>query len=296
MCCDFYVFKEPMMQYCQAVKLFLMLLLYSSGVHSQEDDPTKKFAQGFARGSIVGILEVAVNQPLGTIKNDLQRGKKPSCNVPHLYRGFCVNAAGMAPATALQMGSFELFKYGLQDDNSQTLPENKKLCAAVGTGAFSSTVISPCELVEVQQQKNKAALGQTMRKIKNEHGMRIFVRGMGSAAFCEIGFTTGYLAAGPFLDQRCIDAGLSEPLAAIASGSCAGFVAAGITHPIDTIKTKLQADLGKEQYKNAWDVYQNNSTRSLYSGFTPRTARIIVATTVMSAVNKKLEKIMENKQ
>lgn len=285
------------MNYCHVVKMLCgAVLLCASGMRGMEDDTAKKFAQGLVRGSVAGVLEVAVDQPLVTIKNDLQRGKQPSFRPAHLYRGFGVNAGSMMPITAMQMGAFELFKHGLQDENRQNLSDSKKLFAATGAGALSAAASGPSELLMVQQQKNKATLRKTFSGVKKNYGTRVFARGMTSAAFRDGGFTGGYLAGGPALSNKFADAGLSEPLATVAGGACAGLVAAGVTHPADTIKTKLQADLAKEFYKNAWDVYTKEDMRTLYAGFTPRATRVVMATTVMGAVNKKLEKMMLSNQ
>lgn len=281
-----------MMNYCHAVKMLCgAVLLFTSGLHSAEDGTTKKFAQGLVRGSIAGVLEVAIDQPLVTIKNDWQQGKKASFKLSHLYRGFGVNAGSMAPITAVQMSFYELFKHGLQDENSQSLPDNKKLLAATLSGSVSAGVSSPSELLMIQQQKNKATLGKTMNMVIKVHGPKVFLRGIAPTMFRDGGFTAGYLAGGPALSDKFIDAGLPEPLATVAGGTCAGLIAAGVTHPADTTKTKLQADLAKKYYKNAWDVFTKEGIRELYAGFTPRATRVVMATIVMGSV-KKLEEIM----
>ncbi len=283
------------MNYSHALNMLCAaVLLCASRAHSMEDDTAKNFVQGLVRGSVTGIVEVVVDQPLVDMKNRLQRGEKLSLRPTDLYRGFGVNAGSMMPITAVQMGAFELAKRGLQDEQRQDLSDSKKLLAATGAGAFSASVGGPSELLMIQQQKNKATLAATFSAVKKQYGFRIFKRAISCAAVRDGGFTAGYLAGGPALSKKLTDAGLHEPLATVAGGAAAGLVAAGVTHSADTIKTKLQADLAKERYTNVRDVYRQETMRTLYAGFTPRATRVIMATTVMSAVNKELEKMMVN--
>ncbi len=285
------------MNYCHVIKMLCAaVLLFSPGMRGMEDDAGKQFAQALVRGGATGGFEVLCNQPLVTIKNDLQQGKQLSFRPTHLYRGLGVNAGSMMPITAVQMGAFELLKHCFYDENSQSLSDSEKLLAATGAGAISAGVSGPSELLMVQQQKNKATLGQTMCAVKKNYGVRVFARGMRFAAVRDGVFTGGYLAGAPALGSKFADAGLPEPLDALAGGACAGLVAAGVTHPADTIKTKLQADLAKESYKNARDVYAKEDMRTLYAGFTPRATRVVMATTVMGVVNKELEKMMRSNQ
>ncbi len=55
-------------------------------------------------GVASGVLEVAVDQPLVSAKNERQKGNKIPRSAKVLYAGFGANAFGMALVTGLQAG------------------------------------------------------------------------------------------------------------------------------------------------------------------------------------------------
>lgn len=61
----------------------------------------------------------------------------------------------------------------------------------------------------------------------------------------------------------------------------AGVVAAVVTHPADTIKTRLQGDYQGKRYKGVLDVVKEGG---LFKGLAARGTRVIVGVCVISNV------------
>jgi 4-hydroxy-L-threonine phosphate dehydrogenase PdxA len=67
-----------------------------------------------------------------------------------------------------------------------------------------------------------------------------------------------------------------KPLAAGVTGACmAGALSAIITHPVDTAKTKIQADMAGTQYPSAISAMKQMwKEKGMFRGALPRTMRI----------------------
>jgi hypothetical protein len=163
-------------------------------------------------------------------------------------------------------------------------------------GAVSATVSSPAELIMLWQQNKGTNILTTTREIMAQSPLRIY-RGFIPTAARDGGLSVGYLAL-----AETIRVGFVAPLfpqdsnlpPAILSGIIAGVFAAIVTHPFDTLKTDLQADITKQRFNGlftalAWRMKSTSSGgsgrwTSLYKGFEPRAVRVISGVTIMSII------------
>lgn len=246
-------------------------------------------------GMASGVLEVAVDQPLVTMKNELQKDGKLNFSARVLYGGFRANATGMALVTAVQAAVNNALKGLWQpSENAEAL----KFASASAAGAASALVACPSELVMDRQRENEKAYeagkrqrptySRTVSELTREWGFSGLYRGLLPTMVRDSGFTVAYAAGAPYLKER-LRPYLGEWMATAVSGATAGLAGALATHPFDTWKTWRQAGLAHE----AWQGSLKKSLQSLYKGFVPRATRVVMATTLLAEASSQLAELMQ---
>lgn len=261
-------------------------------VSSQQLVVHKNIARDVFIGSLTGIAEVCVDQPLIYIKNMLQQGNKISLSPRVLYRGFGVNIACMAPTTAVQFGIDGLLKkYMPGSDKGITTAR-----AAIA-GAASALVSTPTELVVLYQQNKGLNAIKTVSELVLHNGASGLYRGLCAKAlrdsiFC-MGLLSMYPACEQYIQKNCIN---NRLVASVASGVIAGGVTAAISHPFDTISTVMQSHHGSYNrinfYKTVQALYKKDGTQGFFKGVGARAMRVALALALMNNVKTVLEKAL----
>ena len=120
-------------------------------------------------GGISGIVEVCCTQPTVAVKNALQESRPIQFTPRFMYTGLVVNAATIAPITAVQFGANKALTPFFADKNGALSPA-MKLATAGSAGMISSLVSGPAELVMIQQQRFNATLGGTFKSLLSQKG------------------------------------------------------------------------------------------------------------------------------
>ena len=248
-----------------------------------EEETTERLSlspmENLAVGAAGGLLETSVQMPLITLKLCMQEGRPLPTTLPAWYRGIAVQAGTVAPITAIQFMVNGLLQSLVRRGDQRELTDGETVATAAGAGAISALVYGPVDLVTIQQQKLHRNPFQTFGHIITEFGFAGFFRGFGSCAVREAVYTAGYLGLAPVFTARLTHT-LSfyhdKPLAAGITGACvAGALSAIITHPVDTAKTKIQADMTGTQYSSASStIKQMWKEKEMFRGVLPRTMRI----------------------
>jgi len=207
-------------------------------------------------------------QPLHTLKNFAQDGRRLPLNPAVWYRGWTAGVLMCVPMTVVQFGTarrlerlFEKRERGPEGSAADadaeaisvkhtTLPPAARFAAAWLAGAASGACIQPLDVMMTQQQKFGGSLIETARRIANTEiknrggsigartrGFALFARGAWLTVAREAFYSCGYLASVPSLREARPDL----PLAACAVAS--GLGAAVLTQPLDTVKTVMQSNL-----------------------------------------------------
>ncbi|BBN00379.1 hypothetical protein MPTK1_1g28630 [Marchantia polymorpha subsp. ruderalis] len=127
--------------------------------------------------------------------------------------------------------------------------------ASVIAGMVSAFCSGPAELTMIQQQRTEIRF-----------------------------FTAAYLDVNPLLQEKFQAAASFKgrhTLATVLAGVVSGSISTLITHPFDTIKTRMEANLNLQKYRTVTStsklLLQEGGMAAFYSGLIPRTQRIICA-------------------
>lgn len=254
--------------------------------------PSLSYHENLSVGIVGGCVETAALMPVLTWKFCSQEGR-PYPRFPHMYRGVTVLAGSVAPLTGIQMfvnGVFENYATGGKRSPSDT----ETIACALGAGAVSATLYGPVELMTIHQQKTGLGLLGTLGNITRNHGVTSIWRGVVPTAWREAIYTAGYLGLAPVFTAKLMkQPGWEESFFTSAVlGSCvAGVLANLASHPIDTAKTVIQADLQGSTYggmlRTLPALYKAEGIARLYSGGLARTIRTCGAFFIVSTIREK---------
>jgi solute carrier family 25 citrate transporter 1 len=272
-------------------------------------------------GGLSGTIEVCINQPTVSWKNALQQGQKISFNPAIMYRGTFVNAVSIAPITAIQFGVAGLLTERIlksrslmtkaastsATSNQPKLTNSEKILTSLSGGAVSAVIVCPADMIIIQQQKSGLSLGNQIKEIATSYGYSKFSKGLITAIGRESLFVACYLGLAGILRNTLVSmkpdwfaskpvptSPSAEPEGNVASllvaSMGAGIFAGYLTHPIDTIKTRLQSELSNTtKYTNirqtASLLWAENGIKSFYVGVLPRTGRICAAVLIFNQCN-----------
>ncbi len=250
-----------------------------------------------ATGSAAAVVEVAVDQPLIYFKNMVQQGKSISMDPRILWRGAPGNAASLAPVTAIQVvGNNALLEWLKQRNKNVTI--SAQMGAAFGAGALSGLVSCPSENVMLEQQNSGVTLYSSMNNILKSHGTRGMFRALAATMMRDGGFSAGLLGLRPIIKKKLKQHSSNEAMLTVGSGVIAGVIAGVVTHPFDTVKTTMQANLQDKKSASTFKVLarilRQNSARGLFKGLTARSTRVISAITLMGYVTDTLSAMLKN--
>jgi len=243
-------------------------------------------------GMAGGTLETCLLMPVLTWKFCSQEGR-PYPKFPGMYRGVAVQAGNVAPLTASQMVINGLLERALTGSSGRALSDLEALGCGLGAGACSAVLYAPVDLTMIQQQRLGLGVSGAVQHIIKTRGMLGLWRGFVSTAAREAVYTSGYLSMAPIFQRRLMkQPGWEESywLSAVLGSCTAGVIANLLSHPVDTSKTNLQADLAGETYGSATSafarLYQTRGVRALYSGGLARTIRGCGAFFVVSSLRE----------
>jgi hypothetical protein len=295
--------------------MMMALLMVSCAAYAQEnakDTSLFAFAKSVGAGSVAGVVEVLVNQPQVYVKNALQQEKKlaelyqefkKSPRV--LYKGLGVGMGCMVPTTAAQVGFDQALEQSMPGNDTATAVQRNALA-----GAASALLSNPAELVVVNQQNRHrqgldARAWPTVKELYERNGAQVAMRGLTMKALRDSLFCAGFLTAYPkvkeLYSERNPDAKPWE--STVAATAAVGPLTAVVTHPFDTLSTKMQADPAKAKVRGLADAVRSvmpktpedpSFFRALFAGLVPRTARVMVAIPLMSGVKDAVKDALNN--
>jgi len=263
----------------------------------EEEETTKAVyltqGENIMLGAFAGIFKTYLLMPLATWKYCQQSGRALPKSIGEWYRGVLPNAAFMVPITIAQIWTNGVLEKIWSNNGERQLEKYEKVVVAVVAGALSALLYGPLDLVIIQQQKLKLGLIATLSHIKNEYGVMKFMRGLKACMVREAVYTGGYLGLAPVLSELLQQSGNpifdGNPIVSAICGSIvAGVTASLVTHPVDTAKTNLQADVLGVQYLSTRqamiELMEESGLKSLYKGGVARCTQVSAAVFTLSSL------------
>lgn len=202
-------------------------------------------------GSIAGMAGKLLEYPFDTIKVRLQsslmyRGPLDCIRLtlrqeglPGFYRGLSPPLFGAAAENACLFYSYNLTKQWI---NREGL--GAKVAAGAISGAITSWVLTPIELVKCQLQVGQPSHPlRVIRRIFQHDGVGGFWRGQMGTFFRETGGSAAWFGAYELVCMKTRNSDGKVPLIAqLSAGACAGMGYNLALYPADTVKARMQTE------------------------------------------------------
>jgi hypothetical protein len=207
-------------------------------------------------GCVTGVMAKACNYPFLVWKNTQQQGLRLSTtwtspsgaiNPLLVYRGLPMACMNLGGTNAVQFGTTGFFQKFLATQGMS--PDSVQVGGAFLGGLASGIPCSIWELCMIQQQRFGGTTLGTPARLVQEHGVASLSRGSTMTMGRESMFTMSMLGVTPLIQTKLVESSGWDKNTALAAGSLAGALLAGvITHPMDTIKSCMQGDMGRAKY------------------------------------------------
>mgnify|MGYP003363295357 FL=1 len=271
-------------------------------------------------GGTAGLFEALCCHPLDTIKVRMQLYKKsnhPGQRAPGLvktgveifknegflalYKGLGAVVLGIVPKMAIRFSSFEFYKSMMSDKKTGKVSGIATFTSGVLAGVTEAcAVVNPMEVVKIRLQAQSNAIKHgnakdiTKPKYRNaiqagylivkEEGFKALYRGVALTAGRQAinqgaNFTTYTYLKNKLQKSQNKDTLPTYQTAVI--GFISGAIGPFCNNPLDTIKTRLQKEVGSLNESNfsrgikiGRALFKESGVKAFYKGIIPRVARV----------------------
>ncbi|EME78235.1 uncharacterized protein MYCFIDRAFT_58397 [Pseudocercospora fijiensis CIRAD86] len=239
-------------------------------------------------GALAGTTVDISLYPLDTLKTRLQSspGFWKSGGFRGIYNGVGSAAVGSAPGAALFFVVYEGVKTNVGEGNTVG---GHMLAASLGEIAACAVRV-PTEVVKQRAQAKQ--FPGSMEALKNILGKRYtcglasvgreLYRGWGITVMREVPFTIIQFPLWEGLKRWGLERGMDRGRDVSAAesavfGAFSGAVAAGLTTPLDVLKTRMMLSTGKvDVFSLAGRIFREEGGKTFFSGIGPRTMWISI--------------------
>ncbi|ORY73410.1 mitochondrial carrier domain-containing protein [Leucosporidium creatinivorum] len=268
-------------------------------------------ASAFVAGAIAGAASRTVVSPLERLKIILQvQGPKAQYKgvLPSLakmwreegFRGYMrgngINCVRIAPYSAVQFSSYELFK-GVLASNGAEIDTPRRLVAGSLAGICSVISTYPLDLVRSRLSIESASLGLAEQKLgkstgimkmtakvfREEGGIRGLYRGLTPTALGVAPYVAINFASYEIFKIYLTTSDGSPPGTAmkLCCGALAGSISQTLTYPLDVLRRRMQVAGLRSMgygYNTTWEavmqLVRTEGVRGLYKGIIPNLLKV----------------------
>jgi solute carrier family 25 (mitochondrial S-adenosylmethionine transporter), member 26 len=220
--------------------------------------------------------------PIDTIKTRLQseRGFWRSGGFRGIYKGLGATATGSTPTAALFFFTYESIKsFLMQRTTKDQTPFVHMLAASCGE-VVACLIRVPVEIAKQRKQamlvRTETSSLQILYQAFRQEGVRKGIyRGFGITIMREVPFSLIQFPLWEYLKvQWQPTTGLPlNPISVAVCGAISGGIAAGLTTPLDVLKTRImlaESSRPTSAPRILMSIYRENGIRGLFAGFVPR--------------------------
>lgn len=232
--------------------------------------------------------------PVDTIKTRIQMDQRNPFRLAGLYKGVDGSLIGQVPYGVLTFGSYEMYKKALLKQFPETKPVFLYAIAAIFGDLTGSGLLCPSEVIKQRMQAGMySSTGEAFKKILKEKGLPGFYQGYMGGVTRDVPFrvaqlTTYEVTKNCYLRFKKLQASKLKkgapnknlelsPVEAAFCGAVSGTFSAGITSPLDRIKTLLMTDsaaYGGSVRACAAKIWQEEGLHGFTTGLVPRVVYI----------------------
>jgi solute carrier family 25 protein 14/30 len=205
-----------------------------------------------------------------------------------LYRGVSPSLLREATYSSVRLGAYDGFKEGVRNTftyfNIPHFAFGEKLIAGLCSGVVGASLTTPTDVLKIRMQARmkggNVAMGELLRQIYREEGMRGLYRGCVANTQRAAILTAAQLSTYDESKRLLIDRlGLMQDgvLAYVAAATMSGCITTLFVSPFDVTKTRIMANVKQWQASHGGQMGTDESTAKRETGGTFRTMRQIVA-------------------
>uniref|UniRef100_A0A7S3K4K9 Mitochondrial carrier protein n=1 Tax=Aureoumbra lagunensis TaxID=44058 RepID=A0A7S3K4K9_9STRA len=222
-------------------------------------------------GTLAGIVEAFITQPLTYLKNSLQQRDALKFNPRIWWRGSYASCACDGILIGCQFMVCGFLQKQLLRGEYRALSMSEEMFAGFTAGGISGLPCCVLELTMIQQQRFGGTPINTIFRLYSTHGLSIILRGLGPSSGREAIFAAGYLGLSPQIErffERRTNKG--SKLGQLFGSLFSGILCAFLTHPLDTIKSCMQGDVDRHTYRGFRHTIKTIAEQGVISaGFSP---------------------------
>jgi len=291
------------------------LVLGQSNVMDAQSQFSKTVKQFFA-GGFAGCVSRTVVAPIDRVKILMQTEKITSGGaeakhtsivqslrtivneggVTRLWRSNTANIVRVAPYSASQFASYDLYKLWIMEFRSQEWGVAERLLTGALAALTATTVTHPLDVIRVRiaTQPELRGIGHAASSMVAEGGARVFYKGyvptvLSLTPFISINFATFDYMKSSYMEWRKAEKIGSVPT--LAMGAASGLIAQTMCYPLDTVRRRMQ--LKGTVYTSTSNALQTivreEGFRALYLGMAPNALKIVPNNAIRFGVYSKLK-------
>ncbi|KAI9823520.1 MAG: asparaginyl-tRNA synthetase [Phylliscum demangeonii] len=271
--------------------------------------PTFSLSANLLAGAFAGISEHTVMYPVDAIKTRMQViNPSPAAvytgmtnaalrissteGVRSLWRGISSVALGAGPAHAVYFATYEAVKQAMGGNEGN----GHHPIAAATSGACatiaSDALMNPFDVIKQRMQVHGSvypSIYRCARTVLRNEGISAFYVSYPTTLAMTIPFTAIQFTAYESISKVLNPTARYDPVTHCAAGGLAGAIAAGVTTPLDVVKTLLQTrgtatDAELRNAQGLWNaasiIYRRNGWRGFFRGLGPRIVTTMPSTAI----------------